>query len=69
MAPILAVAAGVAATALAGYGLDTRYSIREDISQLRTASKQKGVWFLLSRLPNKQSGQLLRDITRELHNF
>jgi fatty-acyl-CoA synthase len=41
MAPILAVAAGVAATALAGYGLDSRYSIREDIAQIRTASKQK----------------------------
>jgi fatty-acyl-CoA synthase len=44
MAPILAVAAGVAATALAGYGLDTRYSIREDIAQIRTASKQKAYW-------------------------
>lgn len=44
MAPVLAVAAGVAATALAGYGLDARYSIREDIAQIRTASKQKAYW-------------------------
>jgi acyl-CoA synthetase (AMP-forming)/AMP-acid ligase II len=44
MAPILTVAAGVAATALAGYGLDTRYSIREDIAQIRTASRQKAYW-------------------------
>jgi fatty-acyl-CoA synthase len=44
MAPILAVAAGVAATAMAGYGLDARYSIREDIAQIRSASKQKAYW-------------------------
>jgi fatty-acyl-CoA synthase len=44
MAPILAVAAGAAATALAGYGLDNRYSIREDIAQIRAASKQKAYW-------------------------
>jgi fatty-acyl-CoA synthase len=49
MAPILALATGVAVTALAGYGLDTRYSIREDIAQIRTASKQKAYWGELVR--------------------
>ena len=44
MAPILPIAAGVAATALAGYGLDARYNIRNDIAQIRTASKQKAYW-------------------------
>jgi fatty-acyl-CoA synthase len=50
MAPVLALAAGVAATALAGYGLDTRYSIREDIAQIRAASKQKAYWNALVKI-------------------
>lgn len=44
MGLIPAAAAAVAATALIGAGLDTRYNIREDIAQIRTGWKQKQYW-------------------------
>jgi len=38
---ILTAAAALAATALVGAGLDAKYSIREDVAQIRTALKHK----------------------------
>ena len=47
---LIPTAAAVAATALVGAGLDAKYSIREDIAQIRTALKHKQYFLDLCKI-------------------
>jgi acyl-CoA synthetase (AMP-forming)/AMP-acid ligase II len=47
-------AAAIAATALLGKGLDTKYNISEDIAQIRTARQQKKYWTELCKIHGEE---------------